>query len=620
MSKKGGVKYKANIDAITKGKEVADRHPLIRSLPDFSLIFNGDAAHLYQDAFIKVTCEANPYPSWSHNRIRELALSVWPNIRRRAEPDTWAYIFARLRIHIALNHLDPLHTDIDWHFACWLKAEQLISLAGVGRRPEHLPALPQGFPRGDEASLAQYFMQNKVPGDVKALSLGREGYSFWNTDTSIEISDELREQRQAGLAKGIRAAASAAIDVAAGVRRALGQERNADTVLKRAKSWVISEFPLLASLASSFTLIEDEAVCLSMGVFVAAISDQAQEIYFNPRVQMSQEEARFVMTHEFLHVGLRHTSRRQGRDAWYWNVACDYVINDWLLEMNVGQPPEQLGYLHDIRLRGQSAEEIYDKIVSDLRWMRKLKKARTMNGSSTDMLDGQHKPGWWLSGGLDLDSFYRRALTEGLELHLGAGRGLLPAGLVEEIRSLNQPPIPWDVELGQWLDQFFPPLEKRRTFSRAHRRQSATPDIVRPAWVSTDEQRAGRVFAAIVDTSGSMSRSDLGKAIGAIASYAMSRDVGFVRLIHCDARAYDAGYIEPESLLDRVQIKGRGGTVLMPGVRLLDDATDFPKNGPALIITDGMCDKLTIRRDHAYLLAQGGRLAFPAKGPVFRFS
>ena len=117
-----------------------------------------------------------------------------------------------------------------------------------------------------------------------------------------------------------------------------------------------------------------------------------------------------------------------------------------------------------------------------------------------------------------------------------------------------------------------------------------------------------------------MSRSDIGKAVGAIASYAMSRDVSFVRLIHCDARAYDAGYIEPESLLDRVQVKGRGGTVLMPGIKLLESATDFPKDGPILVITDGLCDRLTIRHEHAYVIAQGGRLTFPAKGPVFRLS
>jgi predicted metal-dependent peptidase len=37
---------------------------------------------------------------------------------------------------------------------------------------------------------------------------------------------------------------------------------------------------------------------------------------------------KFVMAHEFLHVGLRHDERQQGRDPFLWNVACDYAIND----------------------------------------------------------------------------------------------------------------------------------------------------------------------------------------------------------------------------------------------------------------------------------------------------
>jgi predicted metal-dependent peptidase len=357
-----------------------------------------------------------------------------------------------------------------------------------------------------------------------------------------------------------------------------------------------------------------------MGVEIAAISDQAQEIYFNPRVSVTLEEAKFVMAHELLHAGLRHSARRQGRDPWFWNVACDYVINDWLTEMQLGEAPDHVGYLHDVQLRGMSAEEVYDRIVSDLRWMRKLKKTRTMNGNKPDMLDGNNPPAWWHGGGVELDVFYRRALAEGLELHLGRGRGYLPAGLVEEIRAQMQPPIPWEVKLAHWLDQYFPPLEKRRTFARAHRRQSATPDIPRPAWINPDQQQASRVFGAVIDTSGSMSRSDLAKAVGAIASYAMSREVALVRLVQCDAAPHDAGYVHPEELLDRVQIKGRGGTVLMPGIKLLEDAKDFPKDGPILLITDGACDRLTIRRDHAILLADGGRLTQSVRGPVFRMT
>jgi predicted metal-dependent peptidase len=67
-----------------------------------------------------------------------------------------------------------------------------------------------------------------------------------------------------------------------------------------------------------------------------------------------------------------------------------------------------------------------------------------------------------------------------------------------------------------------------------------------------------------------------------------------------------------------VQVRGRGGTVLQPGVDLLEKAKDFPEDGPLLIITDGYCDSLRVRREHAFLLPEGRSLPFPPRGPVFR--
>ena len=55
-------------------------------------------------------------------------------------------------------------------------------------------------------------------------------------------------------------------------------------------------------------------------------------------------------------------------------------------------------------------------------------------------------------------------------------------------------------------------------------------------------------------------------ALGSIASYAVSKDVPFVRVIFCDADAYDAGYLSPEDIAGRVEVKGRGGTILQPAV------------------------------------------------------
>lgn len=76
-----------------------------------------------------------------------------------------------------------------------------------------------------------------------------------------------------------------------------------------------------------------------------------------------------------LHAALRHTDRIGRRDPYLFNVACDYVINGWLIEMQVGAMPA--GALHDAALAGLTAEEVYDRIVTDLRRLRRL---ATMGG------------------------------------------------------------------------------------------------------------------------------------------------------------------------------------------------------------------------------------------------
>ena len=58
--------------------------------------------------------------------------------------------------------------------------------------------------------------------------------------------------------------------------------------------------------------------------------------------------------------------------------------------------------------------------------------------------------------------------------------------------------------------------------------------------------------------------------------------------------------------------------MLQPGIDLLEHAADFPTDGPLLIITDGLCDRLTIHREHAFLLPKSHGLPFMPRGEVFR--
>lgn len=334
----------------------------------------------------------------------------------------------------------------------------------------------------------------------------------------------------------------------------------------------------------------------------------------NPVAGLNEGETRFVMAHEFLHAGLRHDLRQGTRDAYLWNIACDFIINDWLLEMGVGDPPS-LGLLHDVGFRGWSAEAIYDHITQNLRKFRRL---ATMRGcAQSDILNDDER--FWAAGeGTGLDAWLRNALAQGLELHQSQGRGFLPAGLVEEIRALQMPVVPWDVELAHWFDAHFVPLEKRRSYARASRRQSSTPDIARPAWAVPEELKRSRTFGVVLDTSGSMERKLLGKALGTIASYAMAHEVAAVRVVFCDASAYDVGYLAPEQIAGSVKVRGRGGTILQPGVDLLQSASDFPEDAPVLILTDALCeDDLKVRREHAFVVPWGAKLPFKPRGPVF---
>lgn len=359
-------------------------------------------------------------------------------------------------------------------------------------------------------------------------------------------------------------------------------------------------------------LVADAELARAHSIAVAAVDATLGEIYVNPLRRYDDEEWRFILAHEMLHAALRHGDRRGARDPYLFNVAADYVINGWLVEMGVGTMPE--GLLYDPALRHLSAEEVYDRIVTDARRIRRL---ATLRGKGTGDILGEPlggRPQDWV----DLDEFYRRGLVQGLDLHLGGGRGLLPAGLVQEIRALSHPPVPWDARLARWFDEYVPRPEAVRSYARPARRQASTPGIPRAGRYFPPEDVARCTFGVVLDTSGSMNLRLLGKALGAIASYAEARDVPAARVVFCDAAAYDAGYLPPTEIAGRVRVRGRGGTVLQPGIDLLRRAEDFPATAPVLIITDGYCDVLHVRPEHAYLVPEGASLPFTPRGPVFR--
>ncbi len=587
--------YDIAAQKFNKGYSLVDNHPLFYPLMQKASVRRDESNNYPEDGLAIVTNDGY----------------ILCNPKRRAEPEQWARALAHCLLHLAMEHFQVKEQPAIWNMACDCVVEKFLNDLKFGT-PFYTTSLPAGIHDEEHLYLRLLEASDKAP----YSGFGTAGEKV--QDILFQNESRYRRYGKAPIwsklfAVGLSAAVRSAVSVASGEQETLSASltESVNSKAYRAKQWFISSYPLLGAIAANFKLIEDYQICQRMEITIAAISPALSEIYINPSYLLDAEEIRFVMAHEFLHAALRHDSRQEWRDAYLWNVACDYVINQWLTEMEVGERPD--GLLYDEQFKGMNAEAIYDRIVTDMRTYRKL---ATLRGVGLgDILPGQHSS----YTDVDLDAFYRRALAQGLSYHQEQSRGYLPEGLIEEIRALSHPPIPWDVELARWFDEQFTPIEKMRSYARPSRRQSSTPDIPRPNWAVSQAAMDGRTFGVVLDTSGSMERGLLATALGAIASYSMTRDVPAVRVVFCDAEAYDGGYMRPEDIAGTVKIKGRGGTVLQPGIDLLEKAEDFPKEAPILIITDGYCDKVILHgREHAFLMPQGANLPFVPKGKVFR--
>lgn len=552
-------------------------------------------------------------------------------------PGEWAYAMAHAIMHLAFGHFDAEHMpgyeefaadgsrtwrvscDIQlWNEACDIYVTKFLADIKFGSPLRYVSLDDYHGPLADEIRIYNYLLESEHPPGE---------YHFGTASRNVMDMQGLEKPavyEQAKNAAGTveenpyskafaRTLAEAVTSAVGGVGGITLTDKNEETPARKAAAWFINHYPLLGGLAAGFKIVEDNLFCIRNEISEAAVNVEVAEIYVNPAAGLSDEELKFVLAHEYLHAGLGHYHRCQGRNPYLWNVACDFVINGWLIEMQVGQFPAS-GGLYDEDLKGKSAEEIYDEIVKELRRYSKLPTFRGYGKG--DMMGGSRRFG----AAASLDDFFRSALQQGLEYHTEGGRGYVPAGLIEEIRALAMPPIPWNVELGRWFDLHFAPIERRRTYARPSRRQGSTPDIPRPRYVLGEFPEYSRTFGVVLDTSGSMSARLIGYALGAIASYAAAKEVPFARVVFCDAEAYDAGYLAPEDVAGKVEVKGRGGTVLQPGINLLQNAKDFPKDAPILIITDGYVESnLTVKREHAFLIPRGNHLPFKARGKIFYF-
>jgi hypothetical protein len=242
---------------------------------------------------------------------------------RHAAAEEWVYVLAHGLLYLGLGHFSRQVNPYAWNVACDVFVYQFLQDLKIGKAPPQCHAHLEGLPLQSGHALYRYLAETGVPDALTHTGTGDPGCE----DMMAEHRHHPHTDWRGKFGQGLRNAVTSAVNVAGGREHTLGSGRYTDTPAQRAKSWLISSYPLIGALVAGFEVIEAPAVCQRAGVRVAAVNPTLQEIYINPAAGLTDRECRFVIAHEMLHLGLRHDTRRQGRDPFLWNVACDYVIN-----------------------------------------------------------------------------------------------------------------------------------------------------------------------------------------------------------------------------------------------------------------------------------------------------
>ena len=333
-----------------------------------------------------------------------------------------------------------------------------------------------------------------------------------------------------------------------------------------------------------------------------------------------------LLCHEVLHPALlcwaRQGSRRaivagapdkKGKKEFkfsLWNLAHDLSFNPEILEMaaNVDAkgvielPPE--GALEP-SFAGMSAEEIYDKILTDAQ----KNNQQTGNGTMIVQIPG---------GGHGIGDDLRDDLSESPEGKRAAkgdkgaqekmendwavrvvaaaqahekehGQGKIPGGIQKMIDDLLDPKVPWMDILSRWIGENG--KRQDQTMSRPSRRSESIGEYM-PSWrnYGVDD------ICVVWDTSGSMNGRET-EILSEVQSICEDLGIG-VRVIICDAMVHSDVRDIDEACKIIPHIKGGGGSDFRPAFDLLAKEN---YEGVVVAFTDGM---ISVPEVKPYLLKE----------------
>lgn len=281
---------------------------------------------------------------------------------------------------------------------------------------------------------------------------------------------------------------------------------------------------------------------------------------------LDDKELAFVVLHETLHKAFRHLftwKKLWDEDAKLANMACDYVINLMLLDMdktnNVIAMPQQQGKaigLVDEKYRGLNAKQVFDLLKED------KKNGEGMFGEGEGEGGGFDEHDW--EGAKGLTEEEKKAIEKEVDQALRQGvitnnkvNGDGAGGLSRELGDLLEPEVDWRELLREFVKSTCS-AKDASSWRRVNRRYLGT-GVYMPSLIG---ERVGHLVIGI-DTSGSIGGHELNEFLSEVKGIADEVHPEKVDLIYWDSavaghEVYDVNDVS--NIVSSTQPKGGGGT------------------------------------------------------------
>ena len=277
------------------------------------------------------------------------------------------------------------------------------------------------------------------------------------------------------------------------------------------------------------------------------------QIMLNPEwvEPLTVKNIMFLLAHEAMHYMLSHALRRQHRDHRAWNVACDKVINDTLIDAKVGDFID--GGITLDKARFGASEQFYDENDDDM----------GEGGIGEDVGDIVDENGQPLDDAT-VQQLQTQAKIEAIQnAKLAKQSGKLPESIERIIDEMVNVVTPWHEKLERYMSA---KVRDGYSWNRPNRR-FVGQGMYLPGYDYTP--RMGELVIA-VDTSGSLNSKELALFNAHINRIMDSCIPEKVTVIYCDYVIGGTQEYTPDELPIVLKPVGGGGTSFKPVFKWLD--------------------------------------------------